>query len=326
MLKRDKNVLMQELVKLRQHQQTTDNQMQTMVQNLQIMEQRQPQMMLFLAKAVNSPGFLAQFVQQQNDNNKRMMEDNKKRMIRQYIPSDDHSSSPADGHIVKYQPIMNEAAKAMLRQIMGLDSSPRLENFSNSPESLLIGDGSLQCNGLDGGSNNWNLGVTLQEVSPASVQPFSSATSAVVGQNIIMPEPSQLQEIMPENNKDINGSETGNGSFMDPMLGVNGKFPLELDTFSPDLQIEWKSALMDDDIGELLSVGGPFWEKFLQSPFPTETDEMDSVEIKDIKTTETKPLENGWDKVPNMEHLTEQMELLTSNSKKSMIGHQRKCT
>ncbi|KAK4368778.1 hypothetical protein RND71_012570 [Anisodus tanguticus] len=38
MLKRDKNVLMQELVKLRQHQQTTDNQMQIMVQNLQIME------------------------------------------------------------------------------------------------------------------------------------------------------------------------------------------------------------------------------------------------------------------------------------------------
>ncbi|KAK4368777.1 hypothetical protein RND71_012569 [Anisodus tanguticus] len=255
-------------------------------------------MMLFLAKAVNSPGFLAQFVQQQNDNNKRMMEDNKKRRIRQYIPSDDHS---------------------------------------------------------DGGSNTWNSGVTLQEVPPASAQPFSSATSAVVGQSslsaniqfsessslvgaqdlplvslslsdIIMPEPSQLQEIMPENNMDINGSETGNGSFMDPMLGVNGKFPLELDTFSPDLQIEWKSALMDDDIGELPSVGGPFWEKFLQSPFPTETEEMDSVEIEDIKMTETKPLENRWDKVQNMEHLTEQMELLTSNSKKSMIGHQRKCT
>ncbi|KAJ8550974.1 hypothetical protein K7X08_000344 [Anisodus acutangulus] len=73
---------------------------------------------------------------------------------------------------------------------------------------------------------------------------------------------------------------------------------------------------MDDAIGEFPSVGDPFWEKFLQSPFPTETKEMDSVEIEDIKTTETKPLENGWDKVQNMEHLTEQMELLTSNSKK----------
>ncbi|KAI3762569.1 hypothetical protein L1987_53001 [Smallanthus sonchifolius] len=55
-LKRDKNVLMKELVRLRQQQQSTDNQMQSMVQRLQGMEQRQQQMMSFLAKAVNSPG------------------------------------------------------------------------------------------------------------------------------------------------------------------------------------------------------------------------------------------------------------------------------
>lgn len=50
-LKRDKNVLMQELVRLRQQQQATDGQLQTMVQRLQGMEQRQQQMMSFLAKA-----------------------------------------------------------------------------------------------------------------------------------------------------------------------------------------------------------------------------------------------------------------------------------
>ncbi|KAJ8550972.1 hypothetical protein K7X08_000342 [Anisodus acutangulus] len=121
-LKRDKNVLMQELVKLRQHHQTTNNQIQTIVQNLQIMEQRHQQMMSFLTKDLNNPGFLAQFVHQQNDINKRMMEGNKKCRIRQDIPSDDHSSSPANGQIVKYQPIMNEAAKAILMQITGLDS------------------------------------------------------------------------------------------------------------------------------------------------------------------------------------------------------------
>ncbi|XP_060207637.1 heat shock factor protein HSF8-like [Lycium barbarum] len=342
-LKRDKNVLMQELVRLRQQQQTTDNQMQTVVQSLKIMEQRQQQMMSFLAKAVNSPGFLAQFVQQQNDSNKHMMEGNKKRRIRQDFPSDDRSVSPADGQIVKYQPIMNAAAKAMLRQITKLDSSPRLDNFSNSPESLLVGNGSPQSNASDGGSNNQISGVTLQEVPPTSAQPFASATSAVAGQSslsaniqfsessslvgaqglppvllspsdMIMPEPSQLQETVPENNMDVNGSKTSNGSFMDPTLGGNGELPLEIDTFSPDLQIEWESALMDD-VGELPSVCDPFWEKFLQSPFPTETEEMDSVDIEDIKTTETKPLENGRDN-QHMEHLTEEMGLLRSNSKK----------
>ncbi|XP_075108252.1 heat shock factor protein HSF8-like [Nicotiana tabacum] len=358
-LKRDKNVLMQELVKLRQQQQTTDNQMQTMVQSLQVMEQRQQQMMSFLAKVVNSPGFLAQFVQQQNDSNRRAMEGNKKRRIKQDFPSDDLSVSPADGQIVKYQPVVNEVAKAILRQIMKQDSSTRLENFSNSPESVLICDGSPQSNALDSGSSNRVSGVTLQEVPPTSAQPFASATSAVAGQSssasiseihssplcksfkiadiqfsdirslvgghdlppvslspsdMTMPELSQIQEIVPVNNMDTDGSEMENGSFMDPTLDGNGNLPLGIDTFSPDPQNEWQSTLMDD-IGELPSLGDLFWEKFLQSPLPTETEEMDSVEIEDIKTTETEPLENGWDKAQHMEHLTEQMELLTSNSK-----------
>ncbi|KAJ0968042.1 hypothetical protein J5N97_024959 [Dioscorea zingiberensis] len=71
-LKRDKTVLMKELVMLRQQQQATDHQLQTMGQRLQGMEQRQQQMMSFLAKAMQSPGFLAQLVQQQNDSNRRI--------------------------------------------------------------------------------------------------------------------------------------------------------------------------------------------------------------------------------------------------------------
>ncbi|XP_023738914.2 heat stress transcription factor A-1e [Lactuca sativa] len=84
---------MQELVRLRQQQQATDNTMQSMVQGLQGMEQRQQQMMSFLAKAVNSPGFLAHFVQQ-NEATKLITEgNNKKRRIKE-----------DDGQIVKYQP------------------------------------------------------------------------------------------------------------------------------------------------------------------------------------------------------------------------------
>ncbi|KAL4592455.1 hypothetical protein LXL04_005450 [Taraxacum kok-saghyz] len=93
-LKRDKNVLMQELVRLRQQQQSTDNQMQSMAQRLQGMEQRQQQMMSFLAKAVNSPGFLANFVQQNESAKLITEENNKKRRIKK-----------DDGQIVKYQPL-----------------------------------------------------------------------------------------------------------------------------------------------------------------------------------------------------------------------------
>ncbi|KAL0326652.1 UNVERIFIED_CONTAM: Heat shock factor protein HSF8 [Sesamum angustifolium] len=93
-LKRDKNVLMQELVRLRQQQQSTDGQLQAMVQRLQGMEQRQQQMMSFLAKAVNSPGFLAQFMQQPSDGSRRITEANKKRRLKQDGVSDDDSVTP----------------------------------------------------------------------------------------------------------------------------------------------------------------------------------------------------------------------------------------
>ncbi|KAL2901271.1 Heat shock factor protein HSF8 [Bienertia sinuspersici] len=109
-LKRDKNVLMQELVRLRQQQQATDNQLQTMVQRLHGMEQRQQQMMSFLAKAVQSPGFLAQFVQQ-SESSKRISEANKKRRLKQDGVAESESSTPSDGQIVKYQPLGNDSAQ-----------------------------------------------------------------------------------------------------------------------------------------------------------------------------------------------------------------------
>ncbi|KAK4400495.1 Heat shock factor protein HSF8 [Sesamum angolense] len=181
-LKRDKNVLMQELVRLRQQQQSTDGQLQAMVQRLQGMEQRQQQMMSFLAKAVNSPGFLAQFMQQPNDGSRRITEANKKRRLKQDGVSDDDSVTPSDGQIVKYQPLMNEAAKAMLRQIMKLDSSPRLENFANASDNFLIGDVSSSSNALDhGNSSNRVSGVTLQEVTPTSAPSFIPSGSAITG-------------------------------------------------------------------------------------------------------------------------------------------------
>lgn len=181
-LKRDKNVLMQELVRLRQQQQTTDSQLQTMVQRLQGMEQRQQQMMSFLAKAVNSPGFLAQFMQQQNDSSRRITEGSKKRRLKQEGLSDGLSVGPADGQIVKYQPMMNEAAKSMLRQLMKVDSSSRLENFSNSADNFLIGE-ATSSNALESGSSSDHIsGVTLQEVPPISAHPFIPPASTMTGQ------------------------------------------------------------------------------------------------------------------------------------------------
>ncbi|VVB09049.1 unnamed protein product [Arabis nemorensis] len=60
-LKRDHSVLVAEVVRLRQHQHNSKNQVAVMEQRLLITEKRQQQMMTFLAKALNNPNFVQQF-------------------------------------------------------------------------------------------------------------------------------------------------------------------------------------------------------------------------------------------------------------------------
>ncbi|MBA0593258.1 hypothetical protein Gorai_010211 [Gossypium raimondii] len=337
-LKRDKNVLMQELVRLRQQQQTTDNQLQNMVQRLQGMEQRQQQMMSFLAKAVQNPSFFAQFVHQQNESNRRISETNKKRRLKQDgIIGEDHSTA-SDGQIVKYQPLMNDA-KAMLMQMMKGDASPRLDSFNNSNEHTLIGDGSLSSSGLDGGNSSSRVsGVTLQEVSPTSgisghcpsaaiseIQSSPCTTSserittaelpdvsALIGAekppsvsvtqtDIIMPDLSQISEMVPESIVDI-PTEMGNDGLIDPdTLAVNGLLSIELDDIGSD-----------PDIDALL-VNSPFFHDLFPSPVCEEI-ESTSMEGKS-KENEGQAMDDGWDKSQHMDKLTEQMGLLRSENK-----------
>ncbi|KAL1136465.1 hypothetical protein V6Z11_A12G241400 [Gossypium hirsutum] len=304
-LKRDKNVLMQELVRLRQQQQTTDNQLQNMVQRLQGMEQRQQQMMSFLAKAVQSPSFFAQFVHQQNESNRRISETNKKRRLKQDGIIDKDHSTASDGQIVKYQPLMNDA-KAMLMQMMKGDASPRLDSFNNSNEHTLIGDGSSSSSGLDGGNSSSRVsGVTLQEVSPTSgisghcpsaaiseIQSSPCTTSserittaelpdvsALIGAekppsvsvtqtDVIMPDLSQILEMVPESIVDI-PTEMGNDGLIDP------------DTLAVNVCEEIESTSMEGK----------------------------------SKENEGQAMDDGWDKYQHMDKLTEQMGLLRSENK-----------
>lgn len=325
-LKRDKNVLMQELVRLRQQQQTTDNQLQVMVQRLQGMEQRQQQMMSFLAKAVNSPGFLAQFVQQQNESNRRITEGNKKRRLQQ----EDVSNN--DGQIVKYQPMMNDAAQSMLRQIIKLDASPRREKTFNhgGSDNYLISDASSS------DSSTRASGVTLQEVPQSAAGiPSMPVTQSQLGgghelasvglpsPDTTMPEQSELQEMVPGDipGESYVGPEMVSDAFLDPnSLAVNGDaVALELGGFSPDPEMEWDNSLLDE-MQKLLNSSDPSWEQFLAESPQAAAVEMESApptQEDQNQANEAKPvLENGWSK-DQMQQLTKQMGLLTSDTKKA---------
>lgn len=341
-LKRDKNVLMQELVRLRQQQQSTDNQLQTMVQRLQGMEQRQQQMMSFLAKAVQSPGFLAQFVQQQNESNRRITEANKKRRLKQDGIGESEISAASGRQIVKYQPMTNEA---MFRQIMKADTSG-LDSFKNNPDGLLIRDGSASSTAIDNISASSRVsGVMLQEVLPTSGQtscfttssgisipataiseiqstpqsltsekvstaPFLDMSMLVGAQeapsipisdgDVVMPELSQLPEMVPEGISsipDYNFMVTeASDEFIDQTLGVN--CPIDISSISTDPDIE---ALLESST---------FWDDLImQSPAP-EQSSPDGMS----KEIEQQPKENGFSKTQHVDELTEQMGLLASDS------------
>lgn len=64
MLKRDKQLLMAEVVKLRQEQQNTKANLKAMEDRLQGTEQKQQQMMAFLARVMRNPEFLKHLVSQ----------------------------------------------------------------------------------------------------------------------------------------------------------------------------------------------------------------------------------------------------------------------
>lgn len=63
-LRRDRNVLMIEIVKLRQQQQNSRAQLIAMEERLQCTERKQQQMMAFLARALKYPTFIQQMIQQ----------------------------------------------------------------------------------------------------------------------------------------------------------------------------------------------------------------------------------------------------------------------
>ncbi|XP_024986102.1 heat shock factor protein HSF8-like [Cynara cardunculus var. scolymus] len=320
-LKRDKNVLMQELVRLRQQQQSTDNQMQSMVQRLQGMEQRQQQMMSFLAKAVNSPGFLAQFVQQQSESTKLITEGSKKRRLKQdrVVPNGHSSSSDSsDGQIVKYQPMMNDSAKAMLRQIIKLDivspPSEILNNSSNVPS---------------GGHNG--SGVTIQEVlPPTSGQFYLPAVTGVqaapleANSDVVttkqFPDTSSLADgqELPDISVLSNLQDMVADSYMHPET-ENGKFPLEIGNLSPGGDVEWDSNLLIE-IEKYFAANDPSWEQFLEPNPEVEMecgpmDEHMMQQQQEGGSVGISSLENGSSPKGEVQQLTQQMGQLSSETK-----------
>lgn len=144
-LRRDRQVLMMELVKLRQQQQNTRAYLQAMEQRLEGTEMKQQQMMAFLARALKNPAFIHQLLQQRKRKELEEAMTKKRRRSIEQIPSDvAESSSESEGrNHVKVEPteVGNygfevSELEVLAMEMQGLGRRKREQETFESPERL----------------------------------------------------------------------------------------------------------------------------------------------------------------------------------------------
>lgn len=128
-LKTDRSTLMQELVKLSQHQESAQNKMLLLGERLQGMEENQQQMLSFLVMAMQSPGFLVQLLQPK-ENNWRMSESMQN--LLQHGAELVGEPAASDGMIIPYRAPVNESSTTAPMEKLPPDfdlSSDALKDF-----------------------------------------------------------------------------------------------------------------------------------------------------------------------------------------------------
>nr|DAD28714.1 TPA_asm: hypothetical protein HUJ06_030182 [Nelumbo nucifera] len=103
-LRREKNFLMQEVIKLQQEQHGTADQVETMNQRLQAAEQRQKQMVTFLAKVLQNPTLLTH-LQKKAEHRGIASPRVKRKFIKQHHLDQRKLDPSMEGQIVKYNTV-----------------------------------------------------------------------------------------------------------------------------------------------------------------------------------------------------------------------------
>lgn len=341
-LKRDKNLLMMELVRIRQQHQGTEMHMQTLEERLQAMEHRQQQMMAFLAKAVQKPGFVAQLVQQ-SENSKLLEAANKKRRLpKQENCSEAGETELTDSQIVKYQPASGDECSAVPLKVLNTDPFNRMESSLNTLETFFQDVGQACGEVMDSG-NSSQAGLTEMHgtcfssicISPAisdiqgscslSEMHSSSHPSPQLAESITSEIPCQMSLGLSLSQCETSkGGETLNQSGKDEREAYMGSKTSGIDVNSEPVAMEMgdneRAAGKVTASGKVTSgVNDLFWEQFLtETPgSATDTQEAESkIQETRTKDQDERLPENGkcWSNKQTLDQLTEQMGQLASGT------------
>jgi heat shock transcription factor len=147
-----------------------------MGERLKATEQRQQQIMAFLAKAVQTPGFLAHLVEQ-NENNKCMAASARKK---RRLPKEEDEgevedfvghSTPTDNQIITLQ--NNGEVVGRIMQLLNPSDDLSL-TIDNSYLDSLLQDYTSALPGSEGNSLNRHSGVTLTDLSTGLAENLQS--------------------------------------------------------------------------------------------------------------------------------------------------------
>nr|CAB3502822.1 unnamed protein product [Digitaria exilis] len=134
-LKRDKNILLAEVVKLRQEQQSTRADMRAMEERLQHAEHKQVQMMGFLARAMQNPDFF-QHLLQHHDRRRELEDAFSEKKRRRPIDAAPFEAAAGDGEAAAAPPMMFRAGGLFGELGSSEPGTSELENLALNIQGL----------------------------------------------------------------------------------------------------------------------------------------------------------------------------------------------
>ncbi|KAL3327632.1 hypothetical protein AABB24_035353 [Solanum stoloniferum] len=189
-LRNEKSLMMQEVVELQQQQRGTVQQMESVNEKLQAAEQRQKQMVSFLAKVLQNPTFLARVRQM-----KEQGEITCPRTMRKFVKHQPHGpdgvgSSSMEGQIVKVRSDFQDLAACFESPDFNPVVDQQLPETGLGAEAMPFEGGTVASEGLTVAHELFNC--SDREIGGASF--FNPEGSHFKGKNVASPQ----LEVMPQ--------------------------------------------------------------------------------------------------------------------------------
>ncbi|XP_068658948.1 heat stress transcription factor A-4b-like [Aristolochia californica] len=308
-LKQEKGMLLTELQGHTQQQQEMDSQMQSLEEKLRQMEYRQRQVMAFLARIIQKPGFLSDLVLHSENHTKKRR-----------LPKPDYLYEEPDmENSDKIVTVENRGSSdAISVQVMNTEAFEKMESSINSWENFLRGVSHASGEEMYAGPIQLHPGsVVLTEMNTSSGDAIANLQAHSPNTNVSSP-PSRDVSSSPE----LAESTSYVGS---PLSAAQPKASI-IDMNSKPSGSEVQPSTDRGSVASATPAGGNdmFWEQFLtETPGSTDTPEVQS----DRRDSEVGKVESKlpdrtifWWNKKNLDHLTEQMGHLSPAERTTNVG------